>query len=330
MVTPQRLFQDVSAGKLMPAYYFFGTEDYRKTEAEKFIARQFLPDRQLITNYRRIDGSKTSCADLINELSSLPLLGERQVFAISSFQSYSPTEMERVLRLLTPPQPDRVVIFSSPSSKTPKKNSSFFIAVTKVAETVEFRKLSDRDIARLIDGKLKEKGIAIEPEALQLLTELIFGNRAALESETDKLVNYKQSGETVSVDDIKQLVTGYEVYNIFQVADVIVAGNTRKVLQMIDSLLASGNNPSTVVTLMLQHFISLYLVKNHKKPLGRRGFLTAKFMEQAAKYDDHRLEQIIISIANTEAELRKQRFKPEMALQILALTLTGEGKRVNE
>ena len=72
----------------MPAYYFFGTEDYRIVEAEKYVARQFLPDRQLVTNYRKIDGKKTSCSDLLAELSSLPMLGERQVFGVTS--NFSP------------------------------------------------------------------------------------------------------------------------------------------------------------------------------------------------------------------------------------------------
>ncbi len=308
----------------MPSYYFFGTEDYRIAEAEKFIARQFLPDRQLITNYRKIDGKKTSCADLITELSSLPMLGERQVFAITSFQSYPPKEIERILRLLTPAQPDRVVIFSSPSSKTPKKNSGFFTAVTKVAEPVEFRRLSQREVESLIRRNLEKEGIHIEPQAVTLLAELIAGNRGALEAETSKLANYRQAGETVSVEDVRQIASGYEVFNIFQVADVVVTGNTRKVLQMIESLLAAGNSASTVTSLMLQHFISLYLVKNGKKPLGRRGFLIPKLTEQATKYDNSRLEEIIVDIADTEAELRKGRLKPEMALEILALTLAGE------
>ena len=324
MATPQKLFQDVSAGKFKPAYYFFGSEDYRIVEAEKFVARQFLPDRQLATNYRKIDGKKTSCADLLAELSSLPLLGERQVFAVTSFQSYSPTETERILRLLTPPQLDRVVIFSSPSSRTPKKNSSFFTAVAKVAEPVEFRRLSQREVESRIRANLQKDGIQVEPQAATLLAELVAGNRGALEMETSKLVNYKQTGETVSVEDVRQIAAGYEVFNIFQVADVIVAGNTRKVLQMIESLLAAGNSAATVISLMLQHFISLYLVKNHKKPLGRRGFLIGKFTEQAVKYDNSRLEQIIIDIADAEAQLRRGGFKPAMALEVLALTLTGE------
>lgn len=329
MLAPNELFKSVSAGKFKPAYYFFGTEDYRISEAEKFVARQFLPDRQLTTNYRKIDGKKASCADLMAELSNFPMLGERQVFAVSDFQSYSPTEIERVLGMLTPADPSRIVIFSSPSTKAPKKNSSFFITVSKAAEAVEFRRLSDREVARLISRQLEQEEIKIEPEALKLLTELIAGNRGAVEAEVAKLVNYKETGDMVTVEDIKKIAAGYEIFNVFQVADLIVAGDPGQVLRAIEALLANGNSPATIATLLQQHFISLYLVKNGKKPLGRRGFLIPKLSEQAAKYDNSQLEQIIIEIAATDGELRRQRLKPEMALEMLALTLTRESKQVN-
>ena len=329
MTSPRKLFEDVSAGKFRPAYYFFGTEDYRKTEAVKYLVRQFLPDKQMLTNYRKIDGNRTSCADLLAELSSLPMLGERQAFAVSSIQSFSAKELKSILSLLDPPQPNRLVIMSSPSSKTPRRNASFFTTVTKAAEPVEFRRLNKRDVQSQIHRALSAEEISIEPPAAELLAELVAGNRGALVSETSKLVNYRQKGETVTIDDIRQLAAGYEVHDIFQVADVVIAGDTARVLRAIESLVATGTQPSNLISLMLQHFISLYLVKNGKKPLGKRGFLTAKFAEQATRYDNRRLEQIIIEIAEAEAELRRGRFKPAMALQILALTLTGGSRQAN-
>ena len=87
MVTPFQLLKDISAGKFKPAYYFYGSEDYRITEAEKYLARQFLPGAQMSVNYRKFDGRKTKAGDLITHLSNLPMLGEKQVFVVSDFQS---------------------------------------------------------------------------------------------------------------------------------------------------------------------------------------------------------------------------------------------------
>lgn len=327
MASPHKLFQDITAGKFKPAYYFFGAEDYRITEAEKFVARQFLPHLQLTTNYRRLDGKKIRTADLIAELSNFPMLGEKQVFVITDFQSYKPTEINRILALLNPPDPNRIVVFSSPSSKTPKKKSTFFTAVSAVTETVEFPRLTLQEATGQISTRLQKEGISIDPDALRHLTELVCGNKGALEAELAKLTNFKSKGESISLDDIKRVSAGYEVYNIFELADVVVAGQTPLVLKMIKSLLAEGTSPGTLTMLLGQHFVSLYLVKNGKRPLGRRDFLTYKFRQQAQKYDNYRLESIIITIAAADAQLRHQEFSPDMTLEMLAVELAGEKRQ---
>lgn len=326
MATPQKLFQDVSAGKFKPAYYFYGSEDYRVAEAAKFVARQFLPDLQFAVNYRKIDASKTAAPELTALLSNLPILGEKQVFVISSFQSYKPTDIKQILLLLSPADLSRIVIFTSPSSKTPKKSSAFYKEISGVTEAVEFKKLSYQEAAGQISARLKKECINITSDALKMLTELIAGSKGALEAELAKLANYKNSGETVEVEDIKHISTGYEVFNMFELADFIVAGQTVKVLQMIRSLMAEGKSATFLTALLQQHFTSLYLVKNGKKALGRRDFLTYKFKPQADKYENERLEEIIIEIAAADAQLRQSGMKPNTTLEMLAMTLTGENK----
>ncbi len=324
MATPGKLLTEIKAGRFKPAYYFYGAEDYRITEAEKFLARQFLPDLQLKTNYRRMGGKKTSAADLIAELATLPLLGERQVVAVSDFQSYKPTELKQILKMLSPPDPSRLVIFSSPSSKTPKKKSKFLTMMTQATETVEFRKLRAAETAAQISAKFKTEGLTIEADARALLTELVSGNRGGLDTEVAKLINYKSEGGSVTVEDVRAVTAGYEVYSVFELADGIIESRPRTVLKMIKTLLAGGHSPVLIATLLQQHFISLYLVKHDKKPLGNRAFLIPKFRRQAADYDSSRLEQIIIEIARTDSEFRQGRLKPETALDMLTMNLAHE------
>ncbi len=327
MPTPATLFKDITAGRFKPAYYFFGPEDYRIAEAEKFVAHQFLPNRQVTTNLYKIDGRRTKAGDLMAELSNFPMLGEKQVFIVRDFQSYKPTEVTRILGLLSPADPNRIIIFSSPSVRTPKRNSAFLNNVSRVAETIEFKKLTFEESAGQIRTRLEKEGISINPDALRMLAELLGGSRGAMEAEIGKLVNFKSSGETVEVEDIKKISAGYEVFSIFDLADYIVAGNTRKVLQMVRTLLSEGNSPATLTTLMQQHFTSLYLVKNGKSPLGKRGFLVHKFRQQSDRYANDRLEGIIIEIAAADSQLRHKGIKPETTLEMLAMTLAGENKQ---
>ncbi|RKX29449.1 MAG: DNA polymerase III subunit delta [Candidatus Zixiibacteriota bacterium] len=324
MLKPSDLARDIAAGKFKPAYYLFGVEDFRIVEAEKYIVHKFLPDRQLVTNYRKINGRRVSCSNLITELSNLPMLGERQVFGISEFQSFKPTEVDRILKLLVPPDPNRIVVFSSPSARMPKKKSAFIQKVSKVVEIVEFGRFSAKQTAdRLLSG-LQKDNIEISPEALKLLVELIGGHSGGVAAELAKLRDYKNPGETVTVDDIREITTGYEVYNIFDLADQVIAGQTSRALKMLNTLVAEGKSPVAICSLVMNHFLSLYLVKNGHPLAPNRRFLTSRFRQQANLYDDNRLEQILIDLAACDADLRGGGMKPKMSLEIILLRLLGE------
>ena len=321
MASPSQLLKEISSGSFKPAYYFYGSEDYRIIEAEKYVARQFLPDLQMTTNFQRIDGRKASADDIVMALSTLPMLGEKQVFVVSEFQSFRPKEVERVLKMLSAKDTGRVVIFSSPSQRTPKKSTAFFKTMATTVEAVEFNRLTVQESAGIIRQRLKKEQIIIEKDALQLLVELISGSRGGLENELSKLIDYKEAGETIAVDDVRLIASGHEVVNIFELADLIVAGKRQKVMQTIGLLVSEGNSPVTIITLLQQHILSLYLVKNGKSPLGNRNFLIPKFRQQAQRFSNDQLEQVIIDISTTDSELRRSKVPPQTQVEMLALKL---------
>jgi len=320
-MTPQQLFSEISAGDFKPLYYFYGSEDYRIVEAQRFVARQFLPEKQASVNFCKIDGKKTRCTDLLAQLSVYPMLGERQVFVVSDFQRYKPTEVDRVLKMLDPADPNRIVILSSPGSKTPKKTSAFFKKVGQAAQAIEFGRLTRAETAALIKRKLSKAELNAEPEAMDTLIELIAGNRGALEVELDKIVDYLEPGGTLTVRDVRTITAGYQVFSIFELADEIVDRNQARVLQHIRTLLAEGNSPTGALYFLGQHFVSLYLVKNGKSLEPYRRWLAPKFRRQAEGFDNRQLENAILEVARVDAALRRGRQKPQLILEQLALNL---------
>ncbi len=320
-MTPQKLFADISSGHFKPVYYFFGSEDFRIVEAEKYIAHQFLPRPQVSVNYRRIDGKRTSCADVIAELSVYPMLGERQVVAVTDFQSYKPTEIDRILKLLSPPDPNRVVIFSSPSTKAPKSKSAFLRKIAATAESVEFKRLMPEEMRRTIVARLGKAQMTIEPDALDLMVELLDGNRGAAEAELGKLIDYKEAGQAVTSDDVGQIAAGFQVHNVFRLADDVIAGDRVKVLHEIERLMAGGNSPTGILYFLGQHFITLYLFKNGRPLEANRRWLRGKFREQADRYKSEQLESIILEIARADSQMRRSSVKPELLLEQLIVKL---------
>ncbi|MFH1685914.1 MAG: DNA polymerase III subunit delta [bacterium] len=326
MISPKQLATETASGKFAPTYFFFGTEDYRITEAIRFVARQFLSEEHLKSNLCRLDGRKTPAADVINELSALSLLAERRVIAVSNFQSYGPKDYKAILALSAQADQSRVVILSSPASALAKGRKAFvdravFKAVSKAAQTVEFNRQTPADIRPLVVSKLQGVGLQIETEALNLLVSMIAGNRGGFENEVAKLINYQTPDRPITTADIRRLCSGYELFSVFDLADSIIGGDKTKVMALVDGLLADGNGPIALGVLLQQHFTCLYLVKGGQSPLRGREWLAGRFRQQAAGFTQARLERVIESIAKTDASFRGGNLKPEAALQLLILDL---------
>ena len=323
MASPRQLVEDITKGRFKQVYYFYGSEDYRRTEAEKFVADHFLPDSQRSINYLKIDSRKTSAGELAAALANLPMLGERQVFVVGNFESYKPKDQEQLFKYIKPKDPNRVIILSTPSAKTPKKDSAFLKTIAAFAETVQFGKMEPKDVQSTIVTRLAKNKLAIDADALQFLIGLIDGDRGGLESELSKLIDYKGEGGSITIDDIQKVCAGYQVFNIFELGDVIVERNAQRAFQMVQSLIGAGTSIDYLISLLQAHFISLYLVKNGKAPVGNRnfGYLVSKFRDQARSYTNQQLEGIIITLDEANVELRYQRFTKELVLETLTFKL---------
>lgn len=326
MITPKALAAEIGKDKFRPAYFFYGLEDYRIAEGIKYLTAAFLSEEQRRSNVRRLDCRRDSFDTILTELASLPLLGERQVLVIAQFQRLHIKQVERVLALLEPPDANRVVIFSSPSSVMARGRKAFtgrafFKRVAKSMTVVEFEKMNMKDARGGVQRMLKSAGVTIEPQALELLVVTIAGNRGGLEGEVNKLIDYTDPGGTVTIDDIRKVCSGYEVFNVFELADQIVTGSTGRVIKMLDRLLADGQTPVGILSLLQGHFMSLYLVRGGRKLTGPRAWLTSRFAEQARHYKPERLEDILCELATADADLRGGPLKPESTLQTVIVGL---------
>jgi DNA polymerase III delta subunit len=322
-VTPQQFIKDIQAGKFASAYYFYGTEQYRIVEAVKFVANQFLPSKLIVTNYRRIDGKRTPVGELLAELAAYPMLGERQVFAVTDFQHYKPKDVERVLKMISPDDAARIVIMTSPADKKPKWDSAFLKAVRNVAIDVEFKKLTDEEIQAVIRNKMIKAGKEIASDAVAALAELVAGDRGALETECDKLLDYRAGEKEVTLAHVRAVSAGVQFGSVLEIGECVVRGNTKQILEQFRYLIADGTTPTGLVYFLGQHYMTLYQVKNGRPLEPFRKWLTGKYREQADLYDNQQLEDIILQLSETDGKMRRFGVKPDILLEMMVLNLVG-------
>lgn len=303
-MTPTELVRELEKSKFQPVYYFYGSEDYRIKEAEKAIASRFLPKSLLKTNHTIMSAVKQKLGEILSELSVFPMLGENQLFSITDIQTLKPKDIEKILALMKPPDPNRVIIMSTPSAKAPRKNSKVLTLLNKKAAAIEFGKITGDMSARKIRAMLNEKNIEIDNDALQILVTLTGGNMGGLIREVEKLINYVGETGSVSKDDVLAVCTDYQMFKIYELADQVATCNLDRALEIVNSLIRKGETPAGITFWLSEHFIDLYLVKNNKPLPGYKKNMSWKFNNQVNLFDNEQLESIIKQIAETDVALR--------------------------
>jgi DNA polymerase III delta subunit len=168
---------------------------------------------------------------------------------------------------------------------------------------------------------LKEHDMAIEPEALTLFTEMIAGNRGALEREADKLIEFKQRQGKITLEDINQVCSGFEVYDVFKLAEYVIDGDRRRVFKMLHKLMAAGDVSGTILFALGRHFIHLYLLRTGGQLPPYLRWLSRQLASQAQRFSEEQLAHMIVETAAAQSSMRHGRVKPEAALEMLMVSV---------
>lgn len=326
-MSPAELAREIDAGRFRAVYYFYGSEDYRIKEAEKKLAGIFLPRRIHSTNFIIMSALKSKLEDILTELSMIPMLGERQIFVIDDIQSFNQSQIEKIFSILTPPDPNRIVVFASPSSKTPRKTTAFFKFLASKTTAIEFTRLPLQASEGKIKTLLKEKGMEIGPEALRMLAELGDGDMGGIIGEVGKLIDYVGEGNDIKAEDVAAVTSDYQAFKVFELADQAAAGRIDKALNIINFLIKKGEKPSGLLFWLGEHFINLYLTSNGK-PIGRgKRDMNWKYRPQIGLFDNIQLEKIIKLIAEANFDLRNNIRPEKLILERLIFNICSTGKK---
>ena len=180
-----------------------------------------------------------------------------------------------------------------------------------------------------ITKRAKAIGVSITPEAAALLANFIGNQLRLLANELNKLATYVGKGATITADDVRQLSAQVQEARIFDFTDALAGRNRKQALDILHDLLADGEPPLKLISLLTSQVRSLLLVKELSQK-GMRGsqiattigvapFIAEKSLRQVAKFNPAQLENTYRQLLATDAALKRSRMAPEMALDLLVI-----------
>ena len=178
-------------------------------------------------------------------------------------------------------------------------------------------------------------GVKITPEAAATLANFIGNQLRMLAHELDKLATYVGPGAAITVEDVRQLSAQvHEARIIFDLTDALAQRNRKQALDLLHDLLADGEPPLRLISTITSQVRSLLLVKELAgdglrisqivSATGMAPFVAEKALRQVGKFTSSQLEGIYRQLMATDADLKRSRMTPEMALDLLVVNF-GNG-----
>jgi len=263
---PDQLAAALARG-LRPLYTVHGDEPLLAQEAGDLIRQTARDAGYSERKVFSVTGAHFDWSGLLGASLALSLFAERQLIEIrmpggkpgkdgsEALQRYCETLSDDVVTLIHLPRLDRQQL-----------GSAWFGALDGAGVTVRVEAVERHGLPQWIARRLAAQGQRVQDgdagaQTLAFFADRIEGNLLAAHQELQKIALLYPPG-VLSFDQIEAAVLNVARYDVFKFAEAVLAGQTARVLRMLDGLRAEGEAPVLVHWTLAEDIRALKRVKD--------------------------------------------------------------------
>jgi DNA polymerase-3 subunit delta len=232
--------------KLLPAYLVSGDEPLLTGEAADAVRARAraagFTERETHFLERGSDWD-----DVRASAGNMSLFGSRRLVEIR-LPSGKPgvTGNKALVALLERSDPDAIFLILTPRLDRDAQNADWVRAVETHGAWVQVWPIDVDRLPAWLRSRCRRLKLDATDDALELLAERTEGNLLAAHQELEKLTLLVPDGR-VTVDTILSSVTDSARFDVFQLGEAALAGDTERALRMIAGLRGEGTEPTLVL-----------------------------------------------------------------------------------
>ncbi len=240
-VRPDQL-QAMIAKNTYPVYMVSGDEPLQQMESLDLI-RGFLRDndfseREILDVDAQFDWQR-----LLDEAANMSLFAERRIVELRLPSAKPGRQGSQVIKdyLARPPE-DTVLIINAGKVDGNAKKSAWYKAVDQNGLVVQCWPVPIDKLSPWLRQRFRARDMDADEDVLAYISQHVEGNLLAADQEIEKLYLLLGPGK-ITYADVAEAVTSQSRYSVFELVDMMLAGNTKRVVRIIAGLKAEGIVP---------------------------------------------------------------------------------------
>jgi len=317
----QVLNQDIKNRDFKRVYLLFGDEPYLVSNYKKKLREAIAGDDTMNFNY--FEGKNPDVREIISLADTMPFFAERRLILIdgSGFFKSAPEELVNYL----PDMPDTVCLIFC-ESEVDKRNK-LYKKVKDLGYAAELKKQDSDQLMRWAAGILGKDGKKITKQVMEYFLERTGDDMENIRTELEKLICYTMGRDLITKEDVDAVGTVHVTNRIFEMVSAIVAGNTRKALDLYEDLLTLKEPPMRILFLIARQFNQLLQVKELLAAGMGKGdiaskikvppFAAGKLITQAKAFTREQILDYVELCVESEEAVKTGRMADRMAVELL-------------
>lgn len=317
----QVLNQDIKEKEFKRMYLLFGDEPYLIGNYKKRLREAIAGDDTM--NYNYFEGKNPDVREIISLADTMPFFADRRLILIDGSGFFKSAQDE--LAAYLPNMPDTTcMVFSE--NEVDKRNK-LYKKVKDLGYAAELKKQDSDQLMRWAAGILGKDGKKITRQVMEYFLERTGDDMENIRTEIEKLICYTMGRDVITKEDVEAIGTVHVTNRIFEMVTAIVAGNTKKAMDLYEDLLTLKEPPMRILFLIARQFNQLLQVKellaagNGKGEIASKlkvpPFAAGKLIAQAKAFSREQILSYVQLCVESEEAVKTGRLSDRLAVELL-------------
>ena len=257
------------------------------------------------------DCSASPPAEVAAELSALTFATGTRYLLADGAEAWKAGDLEPLEQALAAMAPDTVLVVIVRGKPTQRLCK----AIEKAGgELREYAAPKPWQLPKWVVERAREGGLILDAEAAKVLITIVGQRQQRLARELEKLALLAHPRTQLGADDVRELAAGEAAMQAYDLADALVAGDTRTTLALAERLRSSDERPARLIFPVVRRVRDVHRAaelldagmpeQKVTSALSMPPWAAKRTVAQAGKADRDALERALCAFAELEIELR--------------------------
>ena len=318
----QTLNQDIKDKTFRRVYLLFGDEPFLVNSYKKRLREAIAGDDTM--NYNYFEGKGQDVKEIISLADTMPFFAERRLVLIDGSGFFKSSAPEELVNYIPEIPESTCMVFVE--NEVDKRNK-LYKKVKDNGYAAELKKQDADQLMRWAAGILSKDGKKITRQVMEYFMERTGDDMENIRMELEKLICYTMGREVITKEDVEAVGTVHVTNRIFEMVTAIVAGNTRKAMDLYEDLLTLKEPPMRILFLIARQFNQILQVKElMEKRMDRSAiasalklqpFVVGKTMPQARQFTRDQILSYVNLCVDAEEAVKSGRLQDRLAVELL-------------